>query len=79
MSFSDPCDVSDDIIPDHAKIGTCDMLSVFTDIRLIQSRRLCLKPMKGPQIVFFVSTNKHSIGAVQWPSTIPTQMEPTHL
>ena len=34
MSFTDPCDVSDDVIPGHVKIGICDMLSVFPCIRL---------------------------------------------
>ena len=44
MSFTDPCDESDDVIPGHVKIGTCDMSSVFLCIRFILNRRLLLKP-----------------------------------
>ena len=39
-----PTDVSDDVIPGHGKIGTCDMLSVFLCVRFILNRRLFLKP-----------------------------------
>ena len=46
MSFTDPCDVSDDITPGHVKIGTCDMLSVFPCISFILIRRLLLKTIK---------------------------------
>ena len=48
MSFTDPCDVSDDVIPGHVNIGTCDMLSVLPRIRFILNRCLVLKPQKGP-------------------------------
>ena len=44
MSFTNPCDESDDVIPGHVKIGTCDMLSVFPCTRFILNRRLLLKP-----------------------------------
>ena len=53
MSFTGPCDVSDDVIPGHVKIGTCDMLSVFSCTRFILNKRLLLKPLKGHQIIFF--------------------------
>ena len=53
MSFTDPCDVSDDVIPDHVKIGTCDMLSVFPCVRFILNRRLLLKPLKEHQMIVF--------------------------
>ena len=51
MSFTDPCDVGDDVIPCHVKIGTCDMLSVFPCIRFILNRRLLLK--KDTKLSFF--------------------------
>ena len=47
ISFTDPCDVSDDVILGHVKIRTCDMLSVFPCIRFILIRRLLLKTIKG--------------------------------
>ena len=53
MSFTDPCDVSDDVIPGHVKIGACDMLSVFPYIRFILNRRSPLKHKKDPKWLFF--------------------------
>ena len=53
MSFTDPCDVSDDVTPGHVQIGICDMLSVFMCIRLILNRRLLLKPYKESQMIVF--------------------------
>ena len=44
MSFTYPCDVSDDIMSGRVKISTCDMLSKFLCIRFILNRRLLLKP-----------------------------------
>ena len=47
ISFSDPCDVKDDVIPGPVKISARDMLSVFPCITFILNRRLCLKPYKN--------------------------------
>ena len=56
MSFVHPCDVSDDVIPDHVRIGTCDMLSVFRCIRFTFGvSMLCtgcyVKQMKSKQFL----------------------------
>ena len=34
MSFSDPVDVNDDVMPGYVKIGRCDMLSVLKYIKI---------------------------------------------
>ena len=53
MSFTDRCDLSDDVIPGHVKIGTCDMLSVTPCVRFILNRRLHLKSIKEHQMIVF--------------------------
>ena len=53
MSFRDPYDVIDDVISDHARIGTCDMLSVFQCIRLILNSFFRLKTDKGSDDRFY--------------------------
>ena len=50
MSFSDPYDVSNDVILSHVKISTGDMMSVFPCTEFILNRRLRWKPWKGPQM-----------------------------
>ena len=61
MPFTDPCDVSDDVIPGHVKIGTCDMLSVFPWIRFILNRSFTLETIKRtPNDRFAIWLLKHS-------------------
>ena len=73
MSFTEPCDVSDDVIPGHVKIITCDMLSVWPCIRFILIRRLLLNHKKDPKWSFFLPNGCENtiLGAVQRTSTIP--------
>ena len=61
MSVTDLCDVMDDVLPSHVKIGTCGMLSVLPCIRIILNRRLLLKPSKGPHMLdFVILLSKHN-------------------
>ena len=53
MSFPDPCDVSDGVIPGHVKVTTCDMLSLFPCIRFILIMRLLFKNIKGTKMIAF--------------------------
>ena len=61
LSFRDPCDISDYVVPGHARIGACDMLSVFPCILFILKRCLRLKPEKRPLIIdlFYISLSKY--------------------
>ena len=61
MSFRHPCDLSDDVILGHARIGIYDMLSVFLCIRFILSRCLRLKPERDPKWSnYSIWLSKHS-------------------
>ena len=50
-SFRDPCDVGDDVIAGHARIGTYGILSIFPCNRYILNRCLRLNSEKLPQMV----------------------------
>ena len=66
--WCEPCDVSDDVIPGHARIGTFDMFSVFPCMRFILNSCLRLKPEKirPPDDRFFAHDWVNTaIGAVQ--------------
>ena len=52
LLFSDPCDVSDDVMTGHGDIGTGDMLLVFPCIRFVLYRRLSLKLEKRACVIF---------------------------
>ena len=54
LSFSDPCDVSDDVISGHTRISAPGMLSVFPCIRLLLNRCLRLKPEKSLATVLYL-------------------------
>ena len=49
MSFSVPCDRSDDVVPGHDSIGTIGKLAGYLCIRFFFNRCFCLKPEKGAQ------------------------------
>ena len=62
LSVRNTCDVSDDVISGQARIGACNMLSVFPCIELVLNGSVRSKPEQGPQmIVFSTLLNKHGI------------------
>ena len=71
VSFGDPCDVNDGVMPGHARIVTCDMLSMFPYIRLILNRCLRSTLEKEPKYDrFFLWMSKPCLGALHGPSAV---------
>ena len=53
MSFRDPYNFSDDVIPGHARIGTCETLSMYPGIRILLNSCLRVKPETETLIIDF--------------------------
>ena len=75
MSFRDPCDVSDDVIPGHANLGTCDTSSLFPSIRYLCAQVFTLETRKGTPCDRFCPYGwvDAPFGALQRPSVRHTQ------